>query len=298
MAAPRPPPSLWPAFTQLLQRIAALEAEVARQHTTLAAMRDNQAALRQMMMELRLQLAENQRLEREAQHANQFALLGRLAGGLSHDLRNPLSAVLLQVEILEEELQQPAADCAPQMAESLRDIKTHLMRLDDLLQDYLSLLQLERLDLTPNSLGAWVQTWAAAWQVLAEAHQVRFEIKGLEQLGIVALHPGTLHRAVHNVVLNALGATPPGGTVTLVGQATATQVQLHVQDGGSGISVAQLPRIFDPLYTTKPGGTGLGLYIVQQVVAAHGGQVGVESVEGEGTTLTITLPRADTEPRR
>jgi two-component system, NtrC family, sensor histidine kinase HydH len=295
MAAPRPPPSPWPAFTQLLQRVAALEAEVARQHTTFAAMRDRQEALRQMMTELRLELAEVQPLDCETQRANQFALLGRLAGGLSHDLRNPLGAIFLHVEFLEEELQQFTADRAPQMAESLHDIKTHLMRLDDLLQDYLSLLQLERLDLSPNELGALVHTWAAAWQVLAEARGVRLEVKGLEQLGTVALHPGTLHRAVHNVVLNALDATPQGGTVTLVGQATATQVQLHVQDGGRGIAVAQLPRIFDPLYTTKPGGTGLGLYLVQQIVAAHNGQVGVQSVEGQGTTFTITWPRAAAE---
>jgi signal transduction histidine kinase len=248
-----------------------------------------------MMSGLHLELAQAQCLDHEAQRANQFALLGRLAAGLSHDLRNPLGAIFLHVELLEEEFQQPTADHATQMAASLHDIKTHLLRLDDLLQDYLSLLQLERLDLTPNELGALIQTWAAAWQGLAEARRVWLEVKGLEQLGTVVLHPGTLHRAVHNVVLNALDATPPGGTVTLVGQATATQVQLHVQDRGSGIAVEQLPRIFDPLYTTKPGGTGLGLYLVQQIVAAHKGQVGVQSVEGQGTTFTITWPRAAAE---
>jgi len=246
--------------------------------------RDSQEALRQA-------ITEGLRLDSEAQRANQFALLGRLAAGLSHDLRNPLSAIFLHVELLEEELQRPAADHATQMAESLHNIKTDLMCLEDRLQDYLSLLQLERLDLTPNELGALVQTWAAVWQVLAQARGGWFEVKGLEQLGTADLHPATLRRAVHNVVLNALDATPPGGAVTLVGQATAAQVQLHVQDGGSGIPVEQLPRIFDPLYTTKPGGTGLGLYVVQQVVAAHKGQVGVQSVEGQGTTFTITWPR-------
>ena len=266
---------------------------MAHQHTTLTPVRDSQEVLRQMVADLRPALTEGLRLDPEAQRANQFALLGRLAAGLSHDLRNPLSAIFLHVELLEEELQRPTADHATQVAESLHDVKTHLMRLDERLQDYLSLLQLERLDLTPNELGALFQIWAAAWQVLAEARGVRFEVKDLEQLGTADLHPGTLRRAVHNVVLNALDATPPGrGAVTLVGQATATQVQLHVQDGGSGIPVEQLPRIFDPLYTTKPGGTGLGLYLVQQVVAAHKGQVGVQSVEGQGTTFTITWPRA------
>jgi len=83
--------------------------------------------------------------------------------------------------------------------------------------------------------------------------------------------------------------------VTLVGQRVAVQVQLQVCDTGSGIPAASLPQIFEPLHTTKPGGTGLGLYIVQEVVKAHGGQVAVQSVEGLGTTFTLTLPRTAVE---
>ena len=77
----------------------------------------------------------------------------------------------------------------------------------------------------------------------------------------------------------------------MTGQSTATQVQLQVCDTGSGIAAERLERIFEPLYTTKPGGTGLGLYIVREIVAAHGGQITVASVEGQGTTFT-KLPRA------
>ena len=74
-----------------------------------------------------------------------------------------------------------------------------------------------------------------------------------------------------------------GGTVSITGQGTATQVQLQVCDTGSGIAAERLERIFEPLYTTKPGGTGLGLYIVREIVAAHRGQITVTSVEGQGT---------------
>ena len=79
--------------------------------------------------------------------------------------------------------------------------------------------------------------------------------------------------------------------MTLTGQGMVTHVQLELRDTGSGIPAVQLARIFEPLYTTKPGGTGLGLYIVHEIVAAHAGQVTVESVEGQGTTVTVTLPR-------
>jgi len=100
---------------------------------------------------------------------------------------------------------------------------------------------------------------------------------------------------VLNLVQNSLDAMAKGGMVSIIGQSTATQVQLQVRDTGSGIAAERLERIFEPLYTTKPGGTGLGLYIVSEIVAAHGGQITVASVEGQGTTFTITLPRASAE---
>jgi len=107
----------------------------------------------------------------------------------------------------------------------------------------------------------------------------------------VAVHATTLRRAVLNLVQNALEAMPQGGTLTLAGRRTPAHVQLQIRDTGSGIPAERFATIFEPLYTTKPGGTGWGLYIVQEIVVAHGGQVTVESVEGEGTTFTLTLPR-------
>jgi signal transduction histidine kinase len=95
-------------------------------------------------------------------------------------------------------------------------------------------------------------------------------------------------------VQNAVEATSAGGTLTLTGQGTPTHVQLTLCDTGSGIPAGQLARLFEPLYTTKPGGTGLGLYLVHEIVTAHEGQVTVESVAGQGTTVTVTLPRGTT----
>jgi signal transduction histidine kinase len=106
------------------------------------------------------------------------------------------------------------------------------------------------------------------------------------------VHTSTLRRALLNLVQNALDAVAEGGTVSITGQETATHVRLQVRDTGIGIAAERLERIFEPLYTTKPGGTGLGLYIVQEIVTAHAGQITVESIEGQGTTFTITLPRA------
>lgn len=241
---------------------------------------------------LQREMAERQRLEQEAQRAQHFALLGRLASGVAHEIRNPLGAIFLHVDILEEEFSQPAPGSAAQVAEALAEIRSQLARLDDLVQDYLSLVRVAQIERTPQDLGAALQTWAAEWQALASTHHVLLRLEGLEGLGTVAFHESTLRRALLNLVQNALDAMPQGGTLTLAGHSAAAQVLLAVRDTGRGIAAAQRTHMFEPLYTTKPGGTGLGLYIVQEIVKAHDGQVMVQSAEGQGTTFTLRLPRA------
>jgi PAS domain S-box-containing protein len=239
---------------------------------------------------LRHEMAERQRLEREAQRAEHFALLGRLAAGVSHEIRNPLAALFLHVDLLEEELQQPSPERAAQVVQALGEIRTQLTRLNDLMQDYLALVRASQIERTPQDLGAAIRAWAAEWQQLARRQGVMLRLEGPEELGTVAFHPSTLRRVLLNLIQNGLEAMPHGGTLTLAGQRTATHVQLQVRDTGSGIPTEQLTKIFEPLYTTKPGGTGLGLYIVQEIIAAHGGTHAVESALGRGTTFTMTLP--------
>jgi signal transduction histidine kinase len=238
---------------------------------------------------LQREMAERQRLEREAQRVQHFTLLGRLAAGVSHEIRNPLAALFLHVDLLEEELQEPTPESAPQVTQALAEIRMNLARLEDLVQDYLTLVRTSQLERTPQDLGAALHAWTAEWQQLAMNQGVLLRLEELEDLGLVALHASTLRRAMLNLVQNALEAMPQGGTLTLTGQRTATHVQLQVQDTGRGIPTEQLTKIFEPLYTTKPGGSGLGLYIVQEIVAVHGGTLAVESVLGCGTTFTITL---------
>ena len=261
-----------------------------------AALQTAYATLEQRVEErtaaLRQEMAERQRLEREVQRAEHFALLGRLAAGVSHEIRNPLSAIFLHVDLLEEEMRQPSPESTEAMSQAVTEIKTQLARLDDLLQDYLSLARVAHSERTPQDIGAMVQAWAQEWLRLPAPHRVMLRVEDVEHLGTVAFHPSTLRRALLNLVQNALDAMPDGGTLTVRGAGTATHVQLQVCDTGSGIPEEQLGQIFEPLHTTKPEGTGLGLYITREIVAAHGGQVMVESVVGQGTTFTLTLPRA------
>jgi signal transduction histidine kinase len=238
------------------------------------------------------EMAERQRLEQESQRAAHFALLGRLMACVSHDIRSPLAALFLHVDLLEEEWRAPSPDSQRVSAQALAEIKTNLVQLNDLVQDYLSLVRVSTIERTPQDLGAAVRAWATEWQAWLTTRGVTLRLDGIDDLGQVAFHPSRLRRVLRNLVQNALDAMPQGGTVTLTGQRTATQIQLQVCDTGDGIPAERLSHIFEPLYTTKPGGTGLGLYIVQEIVAAHGGQVTVQSTVGHGTTFTLTLPQA------
>jgi signal transduction histidine kinase len=287
------------ALAEDLARRAALALDNARLYAEAqaaqAALEQANAVLEQRVQErttaLEQAMAERRRLEQETQRAEHFALLGRLAAGVSHEIRNPLSTIFLHVDLLAEELVQPSPDSQVVVTETLAEIKTHLDRLDDLVQDYLSLVRVHHTQRDVQDLGDAMAVWGGEFQEVVAAHGVRLQVDGMEQLGPVAFHASTLRRALLNLVQNAAEAMPQGGTVTLAGHGTADQVQLQVHDTGSGIPAEQIPHLFEPLYTTKPGGTGLGIYIVQQIVASHEGRVTVESQVGQGTTFTITLPR-------
>jgi signal transduction histidine kinase len=217
-------------------------------------------------------------------------MLGRLASSLSHEIRTPLASLFLLVDALEEDLWYPRADSHAQMVQSLTDMKTALICMNELVQDYLSLARLADLRREPVDLGTVVETFALEIQQQLADRAITLHMAGLEGLGQVALHRNAFHRLLVNLVQNAIDAMPQGGTLTFRGWQECTQVHLEVHDSGNGIAEDQLSQLFVPFHTTKPEGTGLGLYVVQEILAAHGGSITLTSTRGIGTTCTLTLP--------
>jgi two-component system, sporulation sensor kinase E len=281
--APPPDVHLSQSLAVLRQCITTLDTAAARAPTVADTLQETVGALRGVEDALH---QHRDALRRD----HHFASLGRLAAGLSHEIRNPLGVLFLHIDLLEEEFRSPSAESPYVISQTFGDIRTALARLDALVQDYLALVRVGAIEPSVQDLGAAVQEWTGEMHGPAAQQGVSIQLAGLETVGELAFHASTLRRAVLNVVQNALEAMPQGGTLTLECVRTATAVQLRVGDSGTGIPAERVPRIFEPLYTTKPGGTGMGLYIVQETLRAHGGSVTVESVEGRGSTFTFMLP--------
>jgi signal transduction histidine kinase len=281
--APPPDVPLSQSLAVLRQCITTLDTAAVRAPTVAQELQDTVSALRGVEAALH----QHRDALRRAHH---FATLGRLAAGLTHEIRNPLGVLFLHMDLLEEEFRTPSAESSHLIPQTFREIRTALARLDALVQDYLSLVRVGTIEPSRQDVGAAVQEWMREMHGVAVQQGVIIDLAGYETVGELAFHANTLRRAFLNVVQNALEAMPQGGTLTLTCVRTATEVQLRVHDSGVGIPAENVARIFEPLYTTKPGGTGLGLYIVREIVVAHGGQVTVESVEGLGATFTFLFP--------
>src|SRR5262252_1053198 len=206
-------------------------------------------------------LTERKRVEETLRRTESLALLGKLAAGVSHDIRNPLGTIMLHMDLLEEELQDLLPERPTQIAEPLAEVRTQLTRLDDLVQDYLSLARIASLQREPTDMGAFVDPFLQEVAPQVARCGVMLRREGATSLGPVALHTNTFRRVLLNLVQNALEAMPQGGTLTLRGWQTASRVHLDISDTGTGIPDDQLAQIFEPLYTTKPTGTGLGLHM-------------------------------------
>ncbi len=230
-------------------------------------------------------------LVQEYQHGEaRWRFLGRLAGSLSHEIRNPLNAVFLHLDIVEEELRQPTPDNRTQVEQSLAIIKGEVIRLHDLMQDYFSLARLSDFQREPEDVRMFLEAVAREVRDQLAARGIRFHLEGLDDLGEVALHKSTLHRALINVVQQALGATPRGGSLMLRGWRTPSHVHFAVQHTGNSLQAPALPPPTSLWQTIALEEGNLRLYVAQAIVAAHGGALEASSESGEGTTFTVTLP--------
>jgi signal transduction histidine kinase/ActR/RegA family two-component response regulator len=250
-------------------------------------------ALGQMIglaMSARLAAEERARLETQARRSQQIESLGIFAGGIAHDFNNILTGILGNISLVQAEL-----GAATDARRLLEDAELACRRAADLVKQLLTFSRggapLRRPTRDLPTLVEEAARFASAGSSVA----LEFRSEPID--GVLELDPGQIMQVVHNLVLNAVEASPAGATVTVLvaprrasDGAPATHAEIVVEDRGSGIAAEALPRIFEPYFTTRSRGSGLGLATTHSIVERHGGHISVDSLVGRGTRFMVALP--------
>jgi two-component system, NtrC family, sensor kinase len=231
-----------------------------------------------------------QEREQRLIRSERLATVGRMAAQIAHEVRNPLSAIGLNAELLGDELSGDAAEARRMVASIIGEVD----RLTDITETYLRFTRLPRPKLEREEIGALVASVVALGRGEIAQEGIAIEVDIAADLPDLPADEAQLRQALINLVRNArealAGAPVKRLGISVAHDRAARRLVVRVSDSGAGIDKADLGKIFDPFFSTKAQGTGLGLALVQQIVVDHGGQIDVDSAPGRGTTFTLAFP--------
>jgi signal transduction histidine kinase len=252
-------------------------------------------------------LAERRTLEAAVAREQRLSAVGNLAAGVAHEIRNPLNAISIGLQRLRLEFAPPEPEARAEYVRFTEIMQSEVGRLNAIVDRFLSLARPSRLTLAEEPLAPVLEKLSSLLSTQASAQKIRV-VTDLRLEGTrVRMDRQQLTTAFMNLLLNAIQAMPDGGTLTVRGKVTPdpgsqishsafriphSEIVIQVEDTGSGIAPEHLDRLFEPYFTTKEGGTGLGLALAHKIIQEHGGRLGVESRVGLGAVFTVTLPVA------
>jgi signal transduction histidine kinase len=240
-------------------------------------------------------------------YSRKLAALGRLMAGVAHEVKNPLNAMTIHLELLKQKLaRQPAVAAAgpagrgvdglppaPDVTKHVDIIGKEIRRLDEVLNGFLKFARPDELKLQPVRLASLISDIQTSVGPEASRRNVTMKVECPDSLPEINADPGMLSQALLNLALNACQAMPDGGTLKISCRtASRRRVEIDIEDTGVGIPPEHLSRIFDLYFTTKEKGSGIGLSMVYRIVQLHDGEVEVQSTPGRGTRFRLTFPQA------
>ena len=233
--------------------------------------------------------------------AEQLVELSALTGGLAHEIRNPLSTLKVNLQLLEEDWKQieetaecgrEAQDVARRSRKRIGTLLAEAARLERILGDFLKYVGKRELKRSPQDLGGVMRDLADFYRPQAEHNQIEFLVETPAQPLICEIDQQLIKQAVLNLLINAQQAMEGGGALELrVSREGENSARIDVRDQGRGIPAEQQMHVFEAYYSTRKGGTGLGLATARQIVREHGGRIEVHSSPPEGACFSIFLPR-------
>jgi PAS domain S-box-containing protein len=232
-------------------------------------------------------------LEKQVNEAQRLAALHTLSAGVAHELRNPLSALDLNLHLLEEELRE-TTDLPAQANEYFQVLNTELSRLSAILDNILRYAQSRPAKFHEVNIQSLVSHVAQLLYHEAEDRHLQLQVSVPTDLPDVQGDETQITQALINIVINAFQAMSAGGVCRIIVQERERPerhwVEIAVHDTGQGIDPQSLVHIFDPFYTTKKNGTGLGLAVAHRILQDHGGRIDVTALPGGGTSVMLSLP--------
>lgn len=247
----------------------------------------------------RRHLARMEEMGKRLQRAERLSALGQLAAGVAHEIRNPLNAISMASQRLRREYSPGDKEKEKEFLRITKIIRDEIIRLNDIIEEFVTFFRIRRLDLKSRSLEEVLGKIFGLMAEEAVAKGVSIKTVWCNNNIMVSMDEDKLKQAFYNILKNAMESISGSGTITMsVHSVDANRVAVRISDTGSGLTSEQVEHIFNPEYTTKEQGLGLGLTLSHEIIRGHKGEIHVQSKMGVGTTFEILLPIEKTKAEK
>ena len=236
---------------------------------------------------------ERHREAQETLESERIAALQLLAAGVAHEIGNPLNSLTIHLQLLERRLRKLPEGQQDTLLHPLEVAQEEIKRLDSIVTQFLRAIRPAPLQRAPHDLNSLVRDAADFLAPELKSRNILLELDLAPGLPVLDVDQDQLKQAFFNIIKNASEAMKQGGLLKIRTSSDADWVNVTFADTGGGMTQETMARVFEPYFTTKKGGSGLGLMITQRIIRAHGGEVVLESDPGQGLRLTLRLPRHD-----
>jgi signal transduction histidine kinase len=238
-------------------------------------------------------ITESRRTAQQTIESERLNALRLLAAGVAHEIGNPLNSLHIHLQLMERNVQKLHDGKKAELEQSIDVARSEVNRLDSIVTQFLKAIRPSRPQLRPENVNTIVEEAVRFFAPELQDRDIVVEQELRSDLPLLQLDRDQMKQAFYNVIKNSVEAMHRHGTLHIRTDLADMHVIVRFVDTGGGISAENLSRVFEPYFTTKPTGSGLGLLIVRRIVREHGGELSIESSQGEGLTLTIRLPFID-----
>lgn len=242
-------------------------------------------------------ITESRRSAEQTLESERLNALTMLAAGVAHEIGNPLNSLNIHMQLMERKLRELEPQKRGVFKESIDVARSEIARLDSIISQFLRAIRPTHPQLKLESLNDIVDEAVRFFTPELQDRHIHLEQELRSDLPLLELDRDQMKQAFYNVIKNAIEAMNQRGTLRIRTDKDDTHVLITFHDSGSGISPENLSRVFEPYFSTKKSGTGLGLLVVRRIVREHGGELSIQSEEGRGLTLSIRLPYLDKRVR-